>query len=593
MNPIDGYASATSVSPGGAIDFHVRVEPPNTGFHIEILRRGKDDVALLNDSGQAGAYAIPADASSHGCGWPVGYTFTVPDNWPSGVYIARLTADQTAAKTEVLFIVKAAALGTNSKILFQLAINTSQAYNNWGGKSLYGYNSAPNHADGDRARKVSLDRPGMEGHGPDGQGSDSPFAAYEYPFVRWLESNGFEVEYCTSLDLHTDPHFLDNYQLVLSVGHDEYWSKEMRDSVEIFIANGGNAAFFSANVCWWQVRFEDNNRTMVCYKSKDEDPLTGTDNERVTVNWYADPVKRPGTSMAGVDFQQGAYWKDGPIPAVDYQVKVPQHWIFDTALAGDTFGGDRHIIGYETDAAHLVDPSAAAPLPVNEPGMPPNFVCLAVADCQNWDQSGGQKGWATMGLFRNNGSVFTGATVNWVGGLVNLEGGWGPVDQITQNVLRRLSCPCPAAPRLLNASFEQYDANGKPLNWSVEGAGLVGPGDVNIGHAPVEVDAINGQTWISQGPLWLEYRNYYAAGCWAKASQLGATIRLQSTVTWEDFAIAEHPGDGNWHYLFAVGVPGADETPTFPARVKIQVAGGIALFDNVQVEAVGPPPPTN
>lgn len=255
--------------------------------------------------------------------------------------------------------------------------------------------------------------------------------------------NGLEVEYCTSIDLHADPHFLDNYQLLLSVGHDEYWSKEMRDSVESFVANGGNVAFFSGNVCWWQVRFEDNNRTMVCYKAKDEDPLTGADNERVTVNWFDPPVLRPGNTMAGVDSRQGAEWIAGIPPAVDYQVKVPQHWIFDTALAGNTFGGDRHIIGYETDAAHLVDPTAAAPMPAGDDGTPPNFVCLAVADCQNWDQSaGGHSGWATMGLFHNNGSVFSAATVNWAGGL-SLDGGWGPVDQITQNLLRRLSLSTP------------------------------------------------------------------------------------------------------------------------------------------------------
>jgi hypothetical protein len=116
MNPIDGYASATSVSQGGSIDFHVRVEPPNTGFRIDIFRRGRDDVLLKSDSRQAGAYDIPADASWNGCRWPVGYTLPVPNNWSSGVYVARLTSDRTAARTEVLFVVKAAALGWNSKI---------------------------------------------------------------------------------------------------------------------------------------------------------------------------------------------------------------------------------------------------------------------------------------------------------------------------------------------------------------------------------------------------------------------------------------------------------------------------------------------
>ena len=131
MNPIDGYASATSVSQGGQIDFHVRVEPPNAAFQIQILRRGQNDTVLLNDWGQAGAFDIPANASSSGCGWPVGYTLEVPSAWSSGVYVARLTTDQTADTTEVLFVVKAAGLGTNSKILLQLAVNTSQAYNNW------------------------------------------------------------------------------------------------------------------------------------------------------------------------------------------------------------------------------------------------------------------------------------------------------------------------------------------------------------------------------------------------------------------------------------------------------------------------------
>src|SRR6185312_7343389 len=118
--------------------------------------------------------------------------------------------------------------------------------------------------------------------------------------VRWLEINGFEVEYCTSIDLHADPHFLDNYQLLLSVGHDEYWSKEMRDNVEAFVAGGGNVAFFSGNVCWWQVRFEDNNRTMVCYKNANEDiQLTGVDNSRITINWRDQPVSRPENSLTG------------------------------------------------------------------------------------------------------------------------------------------------------------------------------------------------------------------------------------------------------------------------------------------------------
>src|SRR5262249_6028206 len=145
------------------------------------------------------------------------------------------------------------------------------------------------------------------------------FNLWERPFIAWLEHNGFEVEYGTSLDLHADPDFLNNYQLLLSVGHDEYWSKEMRDNVESFIAHGRNVAFFSGNVCWWQVRFENNNRTMVCYKDASLDPLTGHDNNRVTVRWRDTPVNRPENQLTGVSFANGAGWWNGsvgPRPAV-------------------------------------------------------------------------------------------------------------------------------------------------------------------------------------------------------------------------------------------------------------------------------------
>jgi hypothetical protein len=533
----------------------------------------------------------------NGCNWPPVYSLHVGD-WKSGVYIARLTAD-SGDSTDVLFVVKAAALGSNSKVLFQLAVNTAQAYNNWGGKSLYPYNSSdydPTDPTGNnRARQVSFNRPGIEGNASNEGKSDSPFATFEYNFVQWLEINGFEVEYCTSIDLHSDPHFLDNYQLLLSVGHDEYWSNEMRNNVESFIANGGNFAIFSGNICWWQVRFSDDLRTMFCYRYKEEDPFTHISSELVTVKWYDDPVFRPGNTMTGVDSRQGAYWAEagGNRPGLKYKVQFPKHWVFYTAaLNGDSFGADQVVVSYEeTDAADLTNHgNGAVPVTTGADGTPRNFVCLAIADGQNWQaQSGGSSGWATMGIFHNNGTVFTGATTNW-SLYLSLNGGWTAFDQITQNVLRRLGCQCTSAADLLNAGFEEYEANGVPSWWELEGAGTVGAGDLNIGHTPVEINATRGETWISQGPFSLENRNYYGVGCWGRADQPGATIRLQSIASLIDFTIAEHPGDGRWHYLHAYGVPDAPEDPVFPARVKLQVARGIAHFDSIKIEAIAQPP---
>jgi hypothetical protein len=587
MNAIEAYASATSVSPGDQLDLHVSMTPAGV-FRVDVLRRGWEDGMVYSDAEWhvAGNHPLSSDCSMNGCHWDIAYSLSIGADWSSGVYVARLITDG-GNSADLLFVVKAAALGSNSKILVQIAVNTSQAYNNWGGRSLYGYNSVDENA----ASWVSFDRPGIEGHSSDEGGSDSPFSAYEYTFVRWLEKNGFEVEYCTNVDLHAISDFLDNYQLLLSVGHDEYWSNPMRNNVEAFVANGGNFAIFGGNVCWWQVRFSDDLRRMTCYKSKDADPLTGTSNGEVTVNWWDDPVFRPGNLMTGVDFRQGAYWHDGERPSVDFRVHFPEHWVFATALAGDTFGGEQRVVGYETDAADLIDHTVGAvPRVTGEDGTPSNFVCLASADCQDWEaQSGGQSGLATMGIFHNNGTVFTAATTDWSKGL-SLNGDWTAVDQITQNVLRRLSCLSAHGITLLNPGFERYGSSGIPIGWALEGAGYVGPGDVNIGHVPLMVVATQGETWISQGPFWLESGNYYAIGCWVRSDHAGATLRLQSMATWVDFAVAEHPGDGQWHYICAVGLVGPEEDPVFEARVKIQVAQGIARFDSVRVEYVAPRP---
>ena len=118
----------------------------------------------------------------------------------------------------------------------------------------------------------------------------------------------------------------------------------MRDHVESFINKGGNVAFFSGNTCWWQVRFEGDNRKMICYKSAIDDPLTGKDDQRVTINWASIPVNRPENSMTGVDYRNGAgwYYPDGDKmwKEAKYRVRAADHWVFEgTGLKdNDLFG---------------------------------------------------------------------------------------------------------------------------------------------------------------------------------------------------------------------------------------------------------------
>jgi hypothetical protein len=263
----------------------------------------------------------------------------------------------------------------------------------------------------------------------------------EGSFISWAESNNIALEYCTSIDLHANQESLNYYQLLVSVGHDEYWSKEMRDGVEAFVANGGNVAFFSGNVCWWQVRFENNNRRMVCYKSDENpatpDPLLQT--SRATIHWFNSPVNRPENQMTGVSFRNGAGWWDPPDPQPfpDYVVWGSQHWVFSgTGLQdGDGFGSDAQILAYETDAAEFVEQNGT-PKVTGSDFTPTSFHILATADLRNWKN---KQGWATMGIYQNNGgSVFTAATIGWARGL---QANDQMVSQITKNVIARLSEP--------------------------------------------------------------------------------------------------------------------------------------------------------
>lgn len=84
------------------------------------------------------------------------------------------------------------------------------------------------------------------------------FVYWDWRFVGWLERAGYEVDYCTDVDLHRDGvGLLSPYRLLVSAGHDEYWSDAIRAAVESHVAAGGDVAFFGGNTCWWRVVIDD------------------------------------------------------------------------------------------------------------------------------------------------------------------------------------------------------------------------------------------------------------------------------------------------------------------------------------------------
>jgi hypothetical protein len=257
------------------------------------------------------------------------------------------------------------------------------------------------------------------------------------PFLRWLARQGIRVDVCAISDLHQESDLLSNYRLFVCAGHSEYWSKEMRDNVEQFVKNGGNAAFFGGNIGWWQVRFEDGSDTMVCYKNREFDPasLHASTRKTVTVNWFDDPVKRPETSLTGVSYYGTPIYPGDP--SLQYYVaRDADHWVFNNTgfLNGAPFGdyenGTKTVVGSETDKRQDNDQMRS---PGNFLTLATVSLCKMIEEDKVCDDETG-----TMGIFTNDrGTVFTASTINWSLGL-SQDCSWNPIDLITRNVLIRL-----------------------------------------------------------------------------------------------------------------------------------------------------------
>ena len=398
------FACSTSVTQGYTLDFRVTNESDAAASAGVRVFDVPTATLMLNGSAPRGVWSLP-----------------IPLTWPSSLYKAVFDP----GGCEAYFVVRAANPGAAARIVVAIPFATWQAYNLKAipGQSIYD-NEQP-----DRAARVTFDRPTPGSLG------------WEDGFLNWLPGSRFAVEYCSGLDLHHGLEFLRAYQLLVCIGHDEYWSREMRDCAEAFAERGGNIAFFTGNTCWWQVRFEDDMRTMVCYRDATQDPLSRVDDSRVTVEWTSAPVNRPENGLTGVSFRRGAgCWANLAImDTTSYTCRFGSHWVFEgTGLRdGDTFATGA--VGYETDAAEFTD-VAGIPRITGRDGTPPSFVVLATADLSDW-RRWGQGGMATMGVFRKGrGTVFNAATTGWGRKL-----GDATVARITRNVLDRLSRRYPGA----------------------------------------------------------------------------------------------------------------------------------------------------
>jgi hypothetical protein len=414
---IEGYASLTSVNRSGTIRFFVSTTAP--GYTMRFFRLGwygglggREVASPVQRTGtkQPAPLTTPVNGMIE-CRWTDPYVLNIPSDWFSGVYLAQLITIGEGKQSYIVFVVRDDARA--SDLLFQCAVNTYQAYNNWGGKSLYDTISS-----GGRARKVSFNRPYASGNGA-GQ-----LFFYEINMLRFVEQEGYDVTYCTDVDTHQNPGLLLSHRALLFPGHDEYWSLEMRDNVEAARDRGVHLGFFSANICYWRIRYEpseatgDADRTVVCYKNGPEVTNPSSDGYG-TILWRSPPNNRPEDALIGVMFSNQGI-------AGDVVIYDPSHWVCaGTGLQkGECVRG---LLGYEADRMF-----GNAPKNITVIAQSP-YTCAKGSDHSDM----------TVYTATSGAIVFAAGTMQWCWGLDDYHGGGKAItvqpaaQQMTRNVLAR------------------------------------------------------------------------------------------------------------------------------------------------------------
>jgi glucose/arabinose dehydrogenase len=417
---ISGYGDATSINKGQAINLKISLAQAGQ-YNLDVYRLGYyggaggrliTSVTGLNGVTQSG----PTEDSTTGLveyNWNISHTLQTGADWTSGLYFVKLTDITTGKQSYIQFVLRDD--NRPADIGFQDAIATAQAYNTYGSNSVYNFNSEG----GQRAYQVSFDRPFK--YGPYDTSAQFNTLTWEYNMTRWIESQGYDVSYYTNLDVHSNPLQLYSQKTFLSVGHDEYWSREMFNNVEQARDNGTNLAFFSANTAYWQVRFDPStsgqaNRVMTVYKDTtgtgfgpSVDPIAQSNPAAATTLFRSPEVNRPENSLLGVGYI-GDIGSGGLYQGFDFVVSnASDPYYANTGLQnGDKLIG---LVGLEWDGllnngftpTGLVVLSQSPVTPTGVPSVPPG-TNTNVSNAVRYTASSGAK-------------VFSTGSIQWVWGL--------------------------------------------------------------------------------------------------------------------------------------------------------------------------------
>ncbi|HLN76839.1 MAG TPA: N,N-dimethylformamidase beta subunit family domain-containing protein [Nocardioidaceae bacterium] len=384
---IEGYTDRASAVPGTRVALKVSTEA--RGFHVEAYRFGWYDggTARLVWASRTVQGQRQADPSFYDYSrrtvvarWQTSVRLPT-GGWPAGAYVLKLVASD-GWQAQVPYVVRSTS--SDGRVALVAPITTWQAYNNWGGYSLY--EGRP----GDRrAWAVSFDRPYPA------PGADQMLFGV-YSVVVRAERLGIPLAYFTNVDVATLPDVLRGARGYVSMGHDEYWTPRMRRVVLGARDQGTNLAFLGADTMYWRIRLQDTqtgpDRVVIGYRSDAHlDPLRHARPALTTGRFRDPPVPQPEDSLTGVGYE--CYPVDAP-----YVVTTPGWWGFKGThtTAGEEFP---HLVGVEADRVY---PVASTPRPLQ-------ILSNVRYRCGGIDTSA-QSVYYTA---RSGAGVFTAGTLRW------------------------------------------------------------------------------------------------------------------------------------------------------------------------------------
>jgi N,N-dimethylformamidase beta subunit-like protein len=359
---VEGYCTPLSVVPGETISFKVSAGENYEVIYLRLKEQSDGSVGLSISEPvkvNAGFQDTPAEAWQNGCGWRTSFTLDVPLDWQSGIYAAQCT-DSSGNQTYIVFIVMPDPKRRN-EIAVLANINTWNAYNSWGGRSKY-----------DGVVISSYSRPNTS-TSPVNDGKWNHLTRAELWVLNWLENAGYAVDVYSDYDFHCGIDQFDNYKALILNTHPEYWTLEMLDNLEAYLAAGGNLLYLGGNGIFEQCVYNEDWHALIFWGG---DSTMGRDR-----NYFRNMTPpRPERAILGVGFLYNNYLTVSP-PA-PYKVEMADHHFFQgTGLANGDLIGQAGRNGAASGGEMDTSDSASAPdgaivtaTAGNDRGIPPSNI---------------------------------------------------------------------------------------------------------------------------------------------------------------------------------------------------------------------------